>query len=271
MIQRISNLVAQRSCARALIESDRRYFEMAAEVQELSLGRLTWMPGLTGLAASCVIHRVETSVGQDLPATWFDEIEQVLGERAVCRARIYFDGCPRGRDEVFRDRGYERRSEIGYLAPVGHPKVPANMRLSQVLTKDDWKLKLSLHEQAMEAPDGYTNQADLWVEMERRKCATGLMRSFLVRLDDEIVATVGTIVNDGLLRLKNIVVSPHMRRRGTGVGVVQHLWQMAEVDYGCRFGVFGVQGGKGSKLYSRAGLYEVTRQTEWSRLMAAQL
>jgi len=117
----------------------------------------------------------------------------------------------------------------------------------------------------MEGPDGYTNQAELWVEMERRKCATNKMRSYLVYRDTQVVATVGTIVGDGLLRLKNIVVLPQFRRQGIALAIVQHLCRMAEVDHGCRLGVFGVEGEKGSKLYRRAGLYYVTEQYEWSK------
>jgi GNAT superfamily N-acetyltransferase len=267
MIPMLTKTETDHRCARTLIESDRRYFEMAAEVEELSLGQLAWMPGLTELAASCVIQRVDFDNTHEVPESWLEEIEHVLRERSVSRARVYLDNCPPAVSACFRDHGYEHRGEVGFLAPEGYSNPPQNVRFSEVRTDDDWNLKQTLHEQAMEGPDGYTNQADLWVEMERRKCATGLMHSFLVRRDEEIVATVGTIVDAGLLRLKNIVVSPLVRRCGIGVAIVHHLWKMAELDHGCRFGVFGVEGGIGSNLYRRAGLYEITRQFEWSRLM----
>lgn len=270
MIRQLTKTETDRCCARAIIETDRRYFEMGAEVHELSIGRLAWMPGLTELAASCVVHRVELQKAERERESWLDEIDRVLRARSVSRARVYLDSSSPLLSRCFAERGYEHRGEVGFLAPKGHPEPPADIELCEVRSEEDWDLKHALHDQAMEGPDGYTNQASLWVEMEQRKCATGLMRSFLVRRDGEIVATVGTIVSDGLLRLKNIVVAPHKRRCGVGVGIVQYLWRMAEVDHGYRFGVFGVEGGKGSRLYHRAGLYEVTRQIEWSRLMAEQ-
>ena len=118
----------------------------------------------------------------------------------------------------------------------------------------------------MEGPDGYTNEADLWVAMERRKCETGLMQSFFVEREGEICGTVGMIIQaDRLARLKNIVIAPPHRRTGLGVAAVGLLRQLAARDHGLRLGVLGVQGGHGSKLYRRAGLSEVTCQFEWSR------
>lgn len=263
MIGLLATTETDRICARALIESDRRYFEMGAIVQSLSLGDLVWMRGLTDLAASCVIHRVDGRI----PHSWIDEIELALAERSIMRARVYLDDSPEDVDALFRQRGYQRRGEIGFLAPVGHPETPANVRLCEVVDDLDWQRKLAIHEQAMEGPDGYTNQADAWVEMERRKCAAGNMQSFLVRCDNHVVATVGAIVHDGLLRLKNIVVAPQFRRRGLGLATVHLLWQMAEREHDCRFGVFGVDGGRGERLYQRAGMYQVVHQYEWSRLL----
>jgi GNAT superfamily N-acetyltransferase len=268
MIKQLAKTEVDQYCARVLIETDRRYFEMGASSEKLSVGELVWMPSLTDLAASCVVQRLNFSPGPAVNDTWLDEIETALIDRSVRRARIYVDDIlTNDVNQLLLGRGYEKRGEIGYLAPKGHPKVPKSFRLCEVRTKDDWQLKLCLHEEAMEGPDGYTNQADLWVEMERRKCETGKMKCFLIRKDDEIVGTVGAIVSDGLLRLKNIVVSPRMRRQGIGVAAVHLLWQMAEAEHGCRLGVFGVEGGKGSKMYQRAGLYEITVQHEWSRLI----
>jgi hypothetical protein len=45
---------------------------------------------------------------------------------------------------------------------------------------------------------------------------------------------------------------------------------LAEAEYGSRLGVFGVEGENGSRLYQRAGLYEITCQYEWSRLLVGK-
>ncbi len=270
MIRLLATTDTDCRCAHALIESDRRYFEMGAIIERMSVGELTWMTDLTDLAASCVVQRIDFDRVTSVSDSWLDQIHAALQRRSVAMARVYLDNCPDYVHALFLRHGYTCRSEIGFLAPDGYPSVPANMRLCPVLTDADWRQKRCLHEQAMEGPDGYTNQADLWVEMEYRKCATGKMQSFLVRRDDEIVATVGAIVHDGLLRLKNIVVSPRYRRCGVGIATVHLLWQLAEQEHDCRLGVFGVEGAKGSKLYRRAGLYEVTSQYEWSRLMTGE-
>ena len=251
MIRQLAKTEFDRRYGATLIETDRIYFEMAAQTVDLSVGQLVWMPGLNELAASCVVHRIASDRVESLTEAWLDEVEEALRQHRIPRARIYFDEFPDVFASVLRGRGYAERGEIGFLAPQGYRGPPSNYRLCEVRTADDWNLKLCLHEAAMEGPDGYTNQADLWVEMERRKCASGDMRSFLVRRDDEIVATVGTILKRGVLRLKNIVVGASLRRQGIGHATVQLLWQMAETDHACRLAVFGVEGGKGSRMYRR--------------------
>ncbi len=253
--------------ALALVESDRRYFEMGARTSQLPLGLLCWMPGLNDLAASCVVHRIVSEFGADSFERWLAQIETELRARCIPRIRLYLDDSSPEIEDVFYRYGLETRSELGFLAPQGYPEPPGNIQLRQVQTSADWKRKQDLHSQAIEGPDGYTNQAALWVEMERRKCATGNMKCYLVYRDKQVVGAVGTIAEGGLLRLKNIVVDPRLRRQGIALAVVQHLWRMAEADYGCRLGVFGVAGGKGSKLYRRAGLYSVTVQYEWSKIL----
>ncbi|MFK8112131.1 MAG: GNAT family N-acetyltransferase [Rubripirellula sp.] len=267
MIQKLAKTEVDRRLSVALIETDRSYFEMAAEMHDLSIGKLVWMPGLNHLASSCVVHRIEPDDTARMGISWLDEVESALRSFEVPRSRLYFDEYPTEFATVLKERGYQHRGEIGFLAPVGAPSPPSGFRLCRVRTDDDWKLKRCLHEEAMEGPDGYTNQADHWVEMERRKCANGSMRSYLVRHNDEIVATVGAIVTNKLLRLKNIVVAANMRRRGIGHATVQLLWQLAETQHSCRLGVYGVEHGKGSRMYRRAGLYEVNEQHEWSRIL----
>ena len=255
--------------ALALVESDRRYFELAARTEQLPLGQLCWMEGLHDLAASCVVQRVTCPPDPDTIASCLDSIDSILRSRSIPRARIYVDDATAELQAQLRAAGYESRSEIGFLAPVETVVPPATIQLHRVESAADWHNKLVLHAAAMEGPDGYTNQADLWVEMERRKCETGNMQMYLIVRDGQVVATVGTIINAGLLRLKNIVVKPEFRRQGIALATVQHLRKMAEADHNCRLGVFGVAQGTGSCLYHRAGLYAVIEQQEWSKILRA--
>lgn len=255
--------------ALALIESDRSYFELAARIDQFTLGQLCWMPGLNELAASCVVHRIVSDPSSNPSDAWLHEIESSLLARSIPLARIYLDDSIPEIDDLLERNGYKNRCEVGFLSPQGHTRAPENIQLRPVLSSQLWDLKLALHGESIEGPDGYTNQADLWVEMERRKCEAGEMQSYLVYRQSTVVATVGAIVGDGLLRLKNIVVHPKFRRQGIALGIVQHLWQMAESDHGCRLGVFGMEEGKGSKLYRRAGLYSITKQYEWSKTLTS--
>lgn len=267
MIKLRINSDVDQHAALQLIESDRRYFEMAARVESLSVGQMAWMPELTKLAASCVVHRVNLDEISSNVARWVDEVESALKERGVTLARIYLDDYQECVDRVLRDRGYECRTEIGFLADKKTPVVPKHLSLSPVATEQDWQRKQQLHEMAMEGPDGYRNEADLWVRMELRKCQTLQMQSYLVWMDHQVVATVGAIVHDHFLRLKNILVSPAFRRCGIGLATVHLLWSRAEAEHCCQFGVFGVEGARGSRMYRRAGLSPATRQYEWSRLI----
>lgn len=258
----------EQQLTRALLESDRRYFELGAEVCALPGGSLYWMTGLNELAASCVVQRVDPPDSTEQAGRWLDQIEGILAGHRIPRARIYLDEKLPLLENLFVRRGYVCRGELGFLAPLGHPPPTAAVRLCRVHEEVAWQQKLALHTAAMEGPDGYLNQADLWVDMERRKCETGGMQTYLVYRRDQVVATVGTIVGQGLLRLKNIVVAPQYRRQGIALAIVHDLWRMAETEHGSRLGVFGVTGGKGSNLYRRAGLQAVTEQYEWSKLLS---
>jgi len=267
MIRCLAARRAEHGLALALVETDRRYFELGAEVRRLSHGSLCMMPGLNELAASCVVQRVADGRPSRPASGWFGEIESILAAEQIRMARVYLDGNSTEIDQAMTEHGYRRRGETAFLAPWGHPPPSTDVQLQLVRTGADWSRKLALHTEAMEGPDGYTNQADLWVEMERRKCATGDMQTYLVYRNDQLIGTVGTILHDRLLRMKNIVVVPRLRRQGIALAIVHHLWRMAEADYGCHLGVFGMTGGTGRCLYRRARLCAVTEQFEWSKLL----
>ena len=75
MIRSIVTTEEDLHCAAALIESDRRYFEMGAETLKLPCGVMVWMPSLTELAASCVVHRVDFDQYRGSAAEWIDGIQ----------------------------------------------------------------------------------------------------------------------------------------------------------------------------------------------------
>jgi len=120
--------------ALALVESDRRYFEMAARTQRLAIGQLCWMPGLHELAASCVVHRIASDRIPNPMESWLDDIEAILSAHSISRARIYLDDSTPEIEDIFQRSGYETRCELGFLSPEGETQPPRNIQLRQVLS-----------------------------------------------------------------------------------------------------------------------------------------
>ncbi len=88
------------------------------------------------------------------------------------------------------------------------------MSLREIVDDDGWEAKAKLHAGSDVAADGHVSQPEEWVEFERRKCATGGMRAFLVEVDGEVCGAVATLEGDGLLRAKNVFVHADRRREG---------------------------------------------------------
>ena len=103
------------------------------------------------------------------------------------------------------------------------------------------------------------------MEFERRKCATGGMRAFLVEVDGEVCGAVATLEGDGLLRAKNVFVHADRRREGIAAESLRVLSRRA-VDLGlAATGIFGVDGRPGAAVYVHLRMTPVVSQVEWSR------
>lgn len=250
-------------CAVRLIETDRLYFELGARRNPLSPGVIAWMPGLTRCSAGCVVHRVRTGALGSQCEAWLNEVERQVRLRRAGTVRVYIEGCSLELEQVFLRRGYLKRVELGFLTTHQSLGVEPGFRLREVVTPLDWSLKHAVHQAAEIGPDGYRSDADVWIEMEKRKCATGRMRCYLIERRGAVCGTIGAIAVDGLLRGKNMVVAPPFRKAGVGLASVRLLWQLAE-ERRTLLGVFGVAGGPGSRLYRRAGLAVATEQLEFS-------
>lgn len=250
---------------------------------------LAWMPELKALASSAVVHRV--AIPKEVSSSfssmdWLNPFESILRQRKIPLSRIYVDD-----DETFSSSlqqqllasGYVKRCEVALLGRHPKPEFQPmhDLRLEPVVTDADWKEKLFFHLDTSDGPDGYTNPANLWVEMERRKCQSmttksngygnqggSLMQAFLVRrnCDNVIVATIAAIVENDLVRFKNVVVSPCYRRQGIGLCTIHLIWKWAETKYPAhRVGLFAVEDGISERLYRRAGMYPIACQYEWTR------
>lgn len=248
------------------IETDRIYFELAAEIEQLPGATLAWMPGLSASPAGAVVHRVNPAVIASLGTAWFVQVERRLADIGASLARIYLDARDRPADELLRSAGYDDRDELVFAHSL--PEPAEDIALRQVASEKDWARKLQFHENARSSPDGHGNRAADWVALERRKCSGG-MEAFLAEIDGEAVGAIGAIWGDGLLRLKNIVVHPGHRRHSIGRSMLSHVAAIGRgrgISEQC---VLAVRGDAGEQFYRGAGMELIGAQVEWSKPIGA--
>jgi GNAT superfamily N-acetyltransferase len=258
-------MTARSALGTALLQSDQRYFEIAADVVELEGAVVASMAGLEALAGACVVQRVEPrsiTAGSD---EWVGATTDHLRSIGCSVARIYLMEPDSGLDDALARAGFVKRLEIGYAAVGVVTAGRADVGLRAVAGELDWEAKRKVHAGSQTAADGHDSPADDWVELERRKCATGEMRAFLVEVDGEVCGAVATIDVPGVVRAKNLFVHATRRREGIGAGVIRALSGTAAGEGKAAVGIFGVPGNAGDALYRRLGMDPVVSQFEWSR------
>ena len=254
------------SLAAALLESDRRYFELGASVEGIEGAEVAWVPGMEAMPAGCVVHRVRPSViggggaaeaeaAAEAGAAWVADVTRRLRGLRCGLARVYLDQPDPDPvlDRALAGAGYRRRVETGFLAegPLAAPPPGArdDVALREIVDDDGWEAKAKLHAGSDVAADGHVSRPEEWVEFERRKCATGGMRAFLVEVDGEVCGALATLEGDGLLRAKNVFVHADRRREGIAAESLRVLSRRA-VDLGlAATGIFGVDGRPGAAVY----------------------
>jgi GNAT superfamily N-acetyltransferase len=249
-----------------LLESDARYFECAAEVQDLDGASLARMPGLEHVAAACVVHRVEPAGLPDDAEAWLDGIERRLGEIGCPRPRVYLQRAVPVLERALRRRGYRPRDELAMLAAAPGSARPGGVSLCPIRTEEEWRAKLALHAACPLGPDGHDTAAEEWVEMERRKSETGALEPYLIAAGDAACGTLAVMECGALVRLKNIVMDPSRRRRGIAAQAIRCVLAMAAERGKLAVGCFAIAGEAGERLYRRCGFRRAGRQTEWARI-----
>lgn len=253
--------------AAALLESDRRYFELGARVERVRAARLVSMPALEGAPGGCVVQRVCDIEFDVDPRRWVAEMVERLRALGCAVARVYLDGPNFSLESALEDAGFRRRLEIGYVVRGELPVRREDVVLHPVADEDGWEAKRRLHAGSDDASDGYALSGPSWVELERRKCDSGGMRAYLVEVAGTVLGAVAVLEVDGLLRAKNVFVLSGSRRQGIGASVMGLLSRQAvEVGLGVT-GIFGVEGRAGNALYHRLGMTPVVEQQEWSRYL----
>ena len=257
-----SLLDAPEALGRALLDSDRRYFELAAAVVDLGFAELAYMPGLEDVAAGLVVHRFR----DDPPPA--DIAHRLAAAAQRCRrlgagaVRFYLDRPTPTVEAALARMGARQRWELGLIAAAGGTPLRPDLALEPIRSETDWRDKEDLHE-GDDSPDGHPTAPRRWTLLERRKCGTGAMRPFLVRWNGRAVATLSVIACGALWRLKNIYVRPSARRRGIASDAVRLAGRLAAEDGAATIGIFAVAGSAGSVVYPKLGFREVVRQSEW--------
>ncbi len=274
-----STTVAPRSAtslAAELLESDRRYFESAAVLEQAGGATIARVPGLERVSAGCVVHRVDPSVLPRDPARWIELIEQRLLGHACRRARFYLTGRHPGLEAALLSRGYRPQDETGFVLAVGgrpiaaRPEAPV-AELRPVTSADDWAAKLALHRLSGAGPDGHDSEPEGWVELERLRASAGWMRPFFIVSRGAICGVIALSAGESLLRLKNLVVHPSWRRMGIGTAVLHRAQAIAWREGWAGVGAFALAGDPAEQLYVNAGYEAVARQTEWMRPLGLRI
>ena len=249
-----------------LLESDAAYFLAAAECEELHGFRISYMPGLESLAAACVVHKIaRESVGDQ--TQWLPVLEKRISALGCHHSRFYQQGPDTEMEKQFFQNDYRPAEEIALLntfsnVPPGQDGA-ALTELRPVRSEQDWSLKLALHHDIPQGPDGHVADAETWVTMERRKCEAGYMEPFLIVQGDHVCGAVNFASGPRIGRLKNIVIHPHWRRKGMGVQGARLIARLAQERGKTAAGCFALKDGQAVQMYQDAGYLPVTRQTEW--------
>lgn len=247
---------------RALLETDRRYFELGAIRRKLPGAEMVWIEGMADLPAAGVVHRVDLAETDD-PAEWVGMVTGALLDAGFRHGRIYLDEPFGPLEAQLAAAGWTMRREPGLVA-LGTVPRRTHIELVPVRSHDDWAAKERVHHADGIRPDGHDAPASRWVAMEQVRVATRELGAWLVIRDGIVCGTVCTMADDTVLRNKNLVVHPDHRRTGVGLSVLATLHDMAS-ERGLVLGTFSVAGEDGELLYRAARMSVVVEQREWSR------
>jgi GNAT superfamily N-acetyltransferase len=251
-----------------LLKSDGAYFRAAADCKTLQGCQLIRMPGLESLAAGCVVQTLAGCKHYDASAR-IQSVEERLLDLDCSHARFYQQYPDSRLEQCFIQRGYRAVEEIALLNTFNTciDVEDEEIQLRPVCSEGDWSLKLSLHHETAEDPDGHCSSAVSWLDMERRKCEAGYMEPFLIYSHDEPCGAVNFSLSKQLGRLKNLVIHPQWRRKGIGVEAAKLIACMARDHGKAAAGCFAIDNAPSLALYQSAGYVPVSKQIEWFKAL----
>ena len=254
------------TAAEAVLESDVGYFAAGARQRSVSGFVLHYMEGLTHLPAGCV------AIAQRNPAPEraISELEDHFRELGCGMARIYLQHDDPGLVKALYERAYEDRCEVALRRAIDAPHKPGSaehpsLSVIPVEGARHWAHKSALHARLSHGPDGYPFNPDRWVELERRKAASGYMELFLLEQNGAVCGGFGLSFQGPMVRLKNVLVHPDHRRRGLASWIGLEAARVATTRGKQAAGCLAVPGGYGERAYRRAGYTVVGQQFEWTK------
>lgn len=252
--------------SRDLLESDRRYFEAGAELVPIPGAVIAVLPGAANLAAGSVVQRIDAEAAAADAEAWISLVEEALRDLGVPRARLYLDD-PHPHpalDAALRARGYRPRAEHGFTKAAASSE---GFEIELVPADDErsWSVRRELMDRQNRGVDGHPIDADLWIELERRKHAAGYLRPYLIRAGGRIAGAVCAARCGALLRMKNLVVDADFRRRGVATATAIRFAGIAREEGLEATGCYALAGEPGLVIYPRAGYGAAGVQTEWVR------
>jgi ribosomal protein S18 acetylase RimI-like enzyme len=267
----LSSAPVDRWLVRELLASDAAYFRAAACCKPLPGCQLVRMSGLESLAAGCVLQKITyQTCGGSTP--WLQATEANLLDLGCTHARFYQQYPDEKLEQSFTQHGYRPVVEIALLntfdTSTEDKNVTGEVELHPVHSEKHWSLKLSLHRDTPEDPDGHSSPALDWLDMERRKCEAGYMEPFLIYFQGQPCGAVNLAISERLGRLKNLVIHPEWRRRGIGEEAARLITGLAQHRGKAAAGCFAINDEPSLALYQSAGYVPVTRQIEWYKKLS---
>lgn len=246
------------------LETEFNYFALGAEVRDVDGFRLAWMPGLASIPAGAVVTHIDPAMIAHAGGGWLDSAERSFADVGATMARIYCRGRDVQADQLLAAADYTMREELVFAGSLLDDQ--SDLSLQPIKRPSDWQRKLLFHCQAQSSPDGHVNAAEQWVALERRKMAAG-MDCYLAESGGEIVAAIGAVWGQRVLRFKNLVVHPQYRRESIGSSVLRKLAELGR-QRGIRDQVaFAVRGEAGEALYRSLGMTVIGSHFEWSKTL----
>jgi len=252
----------------AMLESEREYFRAGAHNRPVCGGTLSVIPGLQHLPAGCVLHDITAAPGPADTISWVRSMERRFLRVGSRLCRFYLPGRPDQIGPILQGIGYARQVETGLTRDLeaGATDIMAHLNLRPLDPARGWTQKIQLCIQAGLGPDGYDMRQGAYATLERTKCQSGYMRSYLYWRGSRAVGAASLAVHGGFARLKNVLVHPEYRARGVGRAMVIGMMDEARRQGATVFGVFA-RTEAARQLYARCGMAEQLIQTEWTRAL----